>query len=162
MAWPASFPSTDRPISNEPIFADAYVMDGIVDQLAAGLYNLASMLVGEGEESVRLVETAIANADVPACQDAAQARFGSRRALSEAALDTLSLRDPGGLAAPEGIKPSGNCIDEDDLVAVEIAREDLERMIAGPGRGRVRDWLAGLPTGLRTSLCCARLRFERH
>jgi hypothetical protein len=49
-------------------------MDGIVDQIAAGLYNLASMLVGEGEESVRLVETAIANTDVSACQDPAQAR----------------------------------------------------------------------------------------
>ena len=79
-----------------------------------------------------------------------QARTGSRRLLSETALDTLRLRNPGGLAAPEGLKPSGNCIDEDDLDAVEIAREDLERMIAGPDRERVRNWLASLPTALRT------------
>ncbi len=143
-------PSNDSLISPEPMLADAHVMGGIVDQLAVGLYNLASMLVGEGEESVQLVETAIANADVSACQNPDQARASSRRSLCEAALDTLRLRNPGGLAAPEGLKPSGNCIDDDDLEAVEIAREDLERMIAGPDRQRVRNWLASLPAALRT------------
>ena len=34
-------------------------LDDVFDAIAAGLYNLASMLVGEGEESVRLVETTI-------------------------------------------------------------------------------------------------------
>jgi hypothetical protein len=142
--------SNDSRISTEPIPAEAQAMDGIVDQIAAGLYSLASMLVGEGEESVRLVETAIANSDVSACQDPAQARSSSRRALCEAALQTLEARDPGSLDAPEGLKPDGNCIDEDDLEAVEIAREDFERMSSGPDRERVRNWLAGLPTALRT------------
>jgi hypothetical protein len=141
-----SIPPNDSLISPEPI----QTMDGIVDQIAAGLYTLASMLLGEGEESVRVVETAIANSEVSACQDPAQARSSSRRALCEAALETLGARDPGSLAAPEGLKPSGNCIDEDDLEAVEIAREDLERMSSGPDRARVRNWLAGLPTALRT------------
>ncbi len=67
-------PSNDSVISPEPILADAFVMDGVVDRLAAGLYNLASMLVGEGDDSVRLVETAIANTDVSACEDPVQAR----------------------------------------------------------------------------------------
>jgi hypothetical protein len=141
-----SISPNDSLISTEPI----QTMDGIVDQIAAGLYNLASMLLGEGEESVRVVETAIANSEVSACQDPAQARASSRRTLSEAALETLSLRNPGSLAAPEGLKPSGNRIDEDDLEAVEIAREDLERMSYGPDRGRVRNWLVSLPTALRT------------
>jgi hypothetical protein len=138
--------SNDRLNLSEPI----EIMDGILDQIAAGLYNLASMMVGEGEESVRLVETAIANSEISACQDPAQARSSSRRALCVAALDTLGVRNPGSLAAPEGLKPSGNCIDEDDLEAAEIAREDLERMSSGADRERVRNWLAGLPTALRT------------
>ncbi len=136
----------DSQISNEPI----QTMDGIADQIAAGLYNLASMLLGEGEESVRLVETAIANTEILSCQDPGQARAGSRRALCQAAVEMLGARNPDSLAAPEGLKPSGNCIDEDDLDAVEIAREDFERMTAGPDRRRVRDWLASLPTALRT------------
>jgi hypothetical protein len=145
-----SIPSNDSLIPPGPIPAKAKAFDGIVDQIAAGLYSLASMLVGEGEESVRLVETAIANSEVSACQDPDQARTSSRRALCEAALQTLALRDPGSLDAPEGVKPAGTCIDEDDVEAVKIASEDLERMIAGPDRDRVRKWLAGLPTALRT------------
>ena len=39
------------------------------DMIAAGLYSLASMLVGEGEDSVRLVETAVATAEVSVCQN---------------------------------------------------------------------------------------------
>jgi len=145
-----SIPSNDSLIPPKPISAEAQAFDGIVDQIAAGLYSLASMLVGEGEESVRLVESAIANAEVSVCHDPAQARKSSRRALCEAALKMLGVRNPGSLAAPEGLKPAGTCIEEDDVEAVKIASEDLERMIAGPDRDRVRKWLASLPTVLRT------------
>jgi hypothetical protein len=142
--------TTDSLNSHELNLAEIQTTDGIFDQIAAGLYSLASMLLGEGEESVRLVEKAIANSEVSACQDPAQARSSSRRALCDAALQTLGARDPSSLDAPEGLKPAGNCIDEDDLEAVEIAREDFERMSSGPDRERVRNWLAGLPTALRT------------
>jgi len=109
------------------------------------------MLVGEGEESVRLVETAIANAEVAACQDTTQARKNSRLALCTAALKTIAARDPDCLAAPlEGLEPAGTCIEDDDLAAAGVSSEELERMIAGPDRDRVRNWLAGLPTKLRT------------
>ena len=56
-------------------------MDEMLDLIAAGLYSLASMLVGEGEDSVRLVETAVATAEISACDDAKQGRQNSRRAL---------------------------------------------------------------------------------
>jgi DNA-directed RNA polymerase specialized sigma24 family protein len=125
-------------------------MEAMLDAIAAGLYSLASMLVGEGEEGVRLVEKAVATAEVSACQDAAEARKSSRRALVKAGLKFLAQREPGSLAAPEGIKPSGGCIDDDDLEAAGVARDELERMIAGPDRDRVRRWLEKLPAGLRT------------
>jgi DNA-directed RNA polymerase specialized sigma24 family protein len=125
-------------------------MDSIVDQIATGLYSLASMLAGEGEDSVRLVETAVANTEVSACQDPEQARKSSRRALCEAALKTLAERNSGCLAAPEGLEPAETCIEDDDLEAAGVSGEELERMIAGPDRDRVRKWLASLPTGLRT------------
>jgi DNA-directed RNA polymerase specialized sigma24 family protein len=130
--------------------AQAERFDGIVDEIAAWLYSLASMLVGEGEASARLVEAAVANTEVSACQDPEQARMSSRQALCEAAVEMLGLRDQNSLAAPEGLKPSGNCIDDDDLEAAEIAREDLQRMIAGEERERVREWLTGLPAAVRT------------
>ena len=124
-------------------------MDAMLDAIAAGMYTLASMLVGEGEDGVRLVETAVATAEVSACQDATGARKSSRRALVSAGLDLLARREPGSLAAPEGLEPAGGCIEDDDLEAAGVSLAELERMIAGPDRDRVRTWLAKLPTAVR-------------
>ncbi|MGB8259464.1 MAG: hypothetical protein WCE75_03905 [Terracidiphilus sp.] len=122
----------------------------VLDQIAAGLYSIASMLVGEGEESVRLVEAAVANAEVSACADPARVRRNSRRSLGVAAVELLAKRDPAALAAPEGLDPDSSCIDDDDLASTGISTEELEEMIAGPNRERVRGWLEGLPATLRT------------
>lgn len=125
-------------------------MDAVVDMIAAGLYNIASMLVGEGEQSIRLVETAIATAEISACHDPSQARQSSRRALCVAALRTLAHRDPARLASPDSIEPAGGCIEDDDLDAAAASGEELLSMLAGPDRDRARNWLAGLPTLTRT------------
>lgn len=125
-------------------------MDDMFYLIAAGLYTMASMLVGEGEESVRLVETAVANADISACQNPVQARKSSRLALCNAALDTIAERNPGSLAAPAGLKPASTCIEDDDLDAAGVSTEELLNMLAGPDRDRVRNWLASLPTLTRT------------
>jgi DNA-directed RNA polymerase specialized sigma24 family protein len=133
--------------------ADAETFDAlqeIFELVAAGLYSLASMLVGEGEESVRLVEAAVANAEVSVCQDPQEARKSSRRVLGAAALELLAKRDPASLAAPEGLAPASTCIEDDDLASAGISSEELERMIGGPERDRVREWLESLPTWMRT------------
>jgi hypothetical protein len=125
-------------------------LDDMFDKIAAGLYSLASMLVGESEEGARLVETAIATTEMPAGANPREARQNSRRALAAAALESLARRDPEGLAAPVGLEPVRTCIDDDDLDAASEYGEELERMIAGPDRDRVRNWLESLPTALRT------------
>ena len=125
-------------------------MDAMIDLIAAGLYTIASMLVGEGEESVRLVETAVANTEVASSSDATVARRSSRLALCEAALEHLAGRDAKSLAAPEGLEHAVTCIEDDDLDAAGVSRAEFDRIMAGPGRGRVRTWLAGLPVAMRT------------
>ena len=125
-------------------------MDKMFDMIAAGLYSIASMLVGEGEAGVRLVETAVANAEVAVCDNPLQSRKASRRALCRAALELIGRRDPGSLAAPAQVSGPGSCIEEDDLMSAGVTSEELERMIAGPDRDRVRKWLEGLSTELRT------------
>ena len=125
-------------------------MEGMFDRIAAGLYSLASMLVGEGEESVRLVETAIATTDALASGDPVAGRKTCRRALSTAAIELLTRRNPGALAAPQNAAPMSTCIEDDDLDAAGVSREEFERMIAGPDRDRVRQWLAALPADVRT------------
>jgi DNA-directed RNA polymerase specialized sigma24 family protein len=125
-------------------------LDEIVEQVASGLYSLASMLMGEGEDSERLVEAAIADAEISVCQDPQVARQSSQRALSAAALELLASRDPDSLAAPEGLAPASTCIDEDDLAAAGISSDELKSMISGPDRDRVRRWLESLPMWMRT------------
>ncbi|HZP07247.1 MAG TPA: hypothetical protein VFB43_20275 [Terracidiphilus sp.] len=125
-------------------------MDAMFDMIAAGLYNLASMLVGEGEESVRLVEKAVATTDVSTSDGPLEARKSSRMALAKAALDAIVRREPGSLAAPKSVSAPVTCIEDDDLDAAGVSAHDLERMISGPDRARVREWLAKLSAPVRT------------
>jgi hypothetical protein len=118
-----------------------------LDQIAAGLYSLASMLVGEGEDSVGLVETAIATGEVSGADGA---RRHAQRALSAAAVGLIAWRDAEELAAPADLEHAVTCIEDDDLDAAAEAGEAMERMIAGPDRDRVRAWLESLPTAMRT------------
>jgi hypothetical protein len=124
--------------------------DVMFDQIATGLYNLASMLVGEGEESVGLVERAISEAEVSVCQDPALARANSRQMLCRAAIAAIAERNPGCLTAPEGVAGVSTCIEDDDLSAAGVSRDELERMMSGPDRVRVKNWLEGLPMAVRT------------
>jgi len=124
-------------------------LDEMFDLIAAGMYSLASMLVGEGEESAQLVETAIATADVSACTNAEQARQSSHTALSRAALELLARRDPKALAAPIDLAPAGPCIQDDDLDAGGISADELAKLMTGPEKERIREWLASLSIEFR-------------
>ena len=124
--------------------------DDMLDQIAARLYSLASMMVGEGEQSVLLVEEAIATADVSACDSPVEARKSGNRALARAALAAIARREPDSFAAPMGTPMPATCIDDDDLEAAGVSSEELERMLTGPDRDRVREWLAKLSPSLRT------------
>lgn len=120
-------------------------MDTVLDQLAGGLYSLASMLCGEGEETVRVVEVALANAEVSACSNFKEARCSSRRALCSGALELLARRGEQ-LAPPAGLDEAPKpCIDDDDLEAAGISADELEAMFSGSDRERVRSWLESLP-----------------
>src|ERR1700675_2501695 len=137
-----------RPKDEAVVSRELEGYEGMFDVIAAGPYSLASMLVGEGEDSITLVETAVANAEVSSGTEPERGRRNSRLALAEAAVEMIGRRDPESLAAPEGLEPARTCIGDDDLDAAGMAREELERMMAGPDR--VRNWLESLPTSLRT------------
>src|SRR5579863_4097997 len=123
-------------------------MDDLLDTIAAGLYSMASMLVGEGEDSIGLVETAVARTEISR-GSAAESRQSSRKALCTAAIELIAKRDPGSLAAPEGLEHAATCIEDDDLESAGISREDLEHMLAGPNRESVKKWIESLATPTR-------------
>ena len=123
--------------------------DGMFDLIAAKLYSIASMLVGEGEESIQLVETAIADSEVTACENAKQAGLSGKRVLAREALTQISAKDGEALAFPEDLEHAQTCIENDDLDAASEHGAEFERAIAGPDRERVRTWLESLPAGMR-------------
>jgi DNA-directed RNA polymerase specialized sigma24 family protein len=125
-------------------------MDQIIDSISGELYNLASMLVGESEECVRVVEIAIDKAEISACQNPKAARKSTRRALAKAAVAHLAMADAASFAAPEGSFNPITCIEDDDLESAGMSVEQLEVMFAGPERERVRQWLAQLSPAIRT------------
>ena len=124
--------------------------DGLLEEIAAGLYRVSSMLLGEGEESIRLIEQVVATVDLPACHDPAEARHSSRLAVAGEAIALLAERDPAALAAPSDEEPGPvSCIEDDDLSAAGVTPAELEQMISGPDGHHLRDWLEGLSISLR-------------
>jgi hypothetical protein len=123
--------------------------DGMFDLIAAKLYSIASMLVGEGEESIQLVEAAVAHSEVTCCQTAAQAGLSSKRVLAREALTRIAAKDAAALALPEDLAHVQTCIEDEDLDAASESGEEYERAIAGPDRERVRTWLESLPAAMR-------------
>lgn len=133
-----------QPTDEAAVAKDLSGMDDVLDIIAVGLYNMASMLVGEGEDSIRLVETAVAQAEIPASGNGRQAPISSRRALCTAAVELIAERNPGSLAAPEWLEHAATCIEDDDLESAGISRAELESMLAGPNRRNVRNWIESL------------------
>lgn len=124
-------------------------MEDMFEVIAAGLYSLASMLIGEGEQSVALVEDAIATAELPGSDSASRSRRAGRMALCREAIRILAARSAESLAVPAGLERARPCIDDDDLDSVGVSGEELMELIAGRERESVRAWLASLPTPLR-------------
>jgi len=138
-----------QPKDEATVAETIHEVDAMLDVIAAGLYSMASMLVGEGEDSIRLVETTIARTEISKCADAAEARKNSRKTLGAAAIELITQRNPGSLAAPEWLQHASTCIEDDDLESAGISRAELENMLAGPARENVKNWIGSLSTEMR-------------
>ncbi|MDR3725042.1 MAG: hypothetical protein P4K83_11205 [Terracidiphilus sp.] len=138
----------DCPETDAELAALRAQMDAVLDKIAAELYNLASMLVGESEEGVKLVETAIDKAEISACQNPRAARKSIGRALCKGGVALLASRDAESLKAPETAIYPATCIEDDDLESAGISLQQLEQMFSGPDRDRVRNWLTQLPLAI--------------
>jgi len=122
---------------------------GVLERIAAETYRVASMLLGEGEEAIGLIERVVAELDLQACNSPAEARHKSRLMMAADAIAVLAQRDGASLAAPAGESGPSSCIEDDDLEAAGVTPDELEQMISGPEAYRLRHWLEGLSVSLR-------------
>lgn len=125
--------------------------DDVIERIATELYQIGTMLLGEGEETIAAIEKVVTDADVAVCKDYLEARHNARVLLGSEAIQTLSRRNESAFTAPE-IGDSGpeSCIEDDDLSAAGVTHAELEAMLNGPDNQHLRSWLEGLSPVLRT------------
>ncbi len=126
--------------------------ESLLEKIGADLYRIASMLIGEGEETIALLEKTVSTVDLPACANHIEASHNARLAMAADAIELLQQRSPSSLAAPaEGLEDSApmTCIEDDDLSAAGLTPIEFEELLVGPDRHRLRDWLESLSTTLR-------------
>jgi hypothetical protein len=138
-----------NPKESTQVEAEMAKWDGVLDQIAAEQYRIASMLLGEGESAVAAIEGVVAGIDLDACTDPEDARHKARLLLAEDAISGLGKQDAALFAAPEGDSGPASCIEDDDLSAAGVTPTELEQMISGPESHRLREWLEGLTPQLR-------------
>jgi len=119
-------------------------------KIAADQYRIGSMLLGEGEDAIAVIEDVVANLDLTACKDHAEAHHNSRLALAAESIKILHSRDSSSLGAPSG-QDSGpvSCIEDDDLESAGVTFAELEAMLNGPDSHHLRNWLESLPINQR-------------
>jgi hypothetical protein len=123
--------------------------DEVLERIAGDLYRIGSMLLGEGEQTIGLIEQAVTEVDIPSCSTHLEARHKARLTLAAQGIAILQQRDPASLAAPEHEDGPASCIEDDDLDAAGVTPAELEQMLADPGDHRLRNWLEGLSVPLR-------------
>lgn len=123
--------------------------DVLVQDTAARLFQTAALLLGDGDDAVRLVEKTMAEAEVDPCADGSQATAVLENQLVQAAIRELSKREPGSFAATETGGGNDLCIEDDDISASGVTSSQLSQLLLGEGRGQLRDWLEQLPVAQR-------------
>lgn len=120
-----------------------------VHDAATELYQIAALMMGDESQAVDLVEAAVAETKIDPCADAEASVNATRVNLVETAVARLSQADPVAFEAPTIFGQSGGCIEDDDLSSSGISVRQLNRMLNGPGRRTLRDWLEKLPIAQR-------------
>ncbi len=145
------------PEESTPLPAESADWEGLFEDIAADLYRVASMLLGEGEAAIALVEQAIGGDAIAVGKSVEQesfeqARHAGRLLIAGEAIGILGKRDGAALAAPE-VDADGpvSCIEGDELDAAGVTSAELEAMLTGPDNHRLRSWIEGLPVQLRVT-----------
>lgn len=107
------------------------------------LFQTAALMLGDEAAALDVVEQTVAAVEMDPCADAAAARAGYARELVDRALLRVADRYPDQMQ-PAAAADLGGCVETDDLSAAGISRTQLEQLLAGSSRQRMRQWLEGL------------------
>jgi hypothetical protein len=115
----------------------------VIESAARELYQTAALLIGDQDEATQLVEQSVANVEIDPCAEGDVARNVASRDLIHRTLARVAAKWPAQMH-PTAAADLGGCVETDELSAAGLSREQLDRMLTGVGRSRMRQWLEGL------------------
>jgi DNA-directed RNA polymerase specialized sigma24 family protein len=115
----------------------------LFESAARELYQTAALFVGDETDAMKLVEETVASVEMDPCADGEAARSAASGDLVQRALARLVALHPADMH-PTAAADLGGCVETDDLSAAGITREQLDGLLSGNDRLRMRQWLEGL------------------
>ena len=109
---------------------------------AVEMYRFAALLLGDEAEAMNLVETTVAAVDIDPCADPCTAKGLVRERVLDGALAIVHRDHPAAFDHLPAADPSGSCLEDD--ATVPLSSGEIASLIAGAGRGPLRDWLGRL------------------
>lgn len=117
------------------------------ERAAVEMYRFAALMLGDEAEALRLVESTVAAVEIDPCADPGTAKGLVRERVLDGALAIMHRQDPASFGAPPAEEAGAGCI-EDDGTAV-LSGEQMSELVAGAGKGPLREWLARLTQAQR-------------
>jgi DNA-directed RNA polymerase specialized sigma24 family protein len=135
----AQVPGTNAAVGQPGGCADSVDLEAEVREL----FQTAALLVGDETAALELVEQSVAAVEMDPCAEGEAARASYGRELLERTLGRVASLYPRQMQ-PAAAAELGGCVETDELEAAGITRHQLEEMLSGSSRRRMRQWLEGL------------------
>ena len=113
---------------------------------AIEMYRFAALMLGDEAEALTLVEKTVAGVEIDPCADPCKAKGLVRDRVLDGALAIMHRQDPGSFTHLPAADPTSRCLDDD---GAPLSSAEINDLVAGPGRGPLRDWLAHLSQAQR-------------
>lgn len=117
------------------------------ENAAVEMYRLAALMLGNEAEALRLVESTVASVEIDPCADPRAAKGLVRERVLEGALAIMHRHNPASFGDLPAAEPGSGCIEDDGTAA--LSGEQLSELMAGSGRGPLREWLDRLTLAQR-------------
>jgi hypothetical protein len=114
---------------------------------AIEMYRFAALMLGNEAEALSLVESTVASSEIDPCADPCAVKDLVRERVLDGALAIMHMQDPASFADLPQMEAAGSCIEDDG--SGPLSATEISTLLAGTGRGHLREWLNRLSQAQR-------------